>query len=319
MDLNGELLALFQDVQKCEKRKRGTGHSSFCVDAFVSSPLTAAIQTASKATAIVGKDIACKDPHHNETPRTRATWLLSPLAREQVESLADVGTELEELLRRLTHFFETVQLERTVVDTGVMAPGQPWWYTNTEAQLRDALERIRALSSDTPSSQFGEAAAGVTAGPQEGESGLAAGYSASSVVPIGFPDILPPSKGSKALKTALDSAEALLLSSVDSGTSADIPPRESQEAVLLRGKMLLQSLCNAEPLSTALITTHARFLDGLSRYSTVDSATIKVAILSCIAEPTLQFLEELQDISGKARSNSFSSEDSQESGQSGWS
>lgn len=311
---------MVQDVQKCEKRKNGTRHPSFCIDAFVSSPLTAAIQTASKATAIVGKDIACKDPHYSETTRTRVTWLLSPLVRERVEGLADVGTELQELLKRLTRFFETVQLERTVVDTGAMAPEQPWWYTNTETQLRDALERTRELFSDTPSSESGEAAAaGVTAEPHEGDAGLAAGSSASSVVAIGYPDILPPSKGSKALKTALDVAEALLLSSVDSGMSTEMPPRESEEEALLRGKILLQSLCKAEQLSTALITTHERFLKVLSRHSTVGSATIKVAMLTCGPVPTLHFLEGLQDISGRGRSNSSSSEDSQESGQSEWS
>lgn len=284
---------LFEEIHKCESRINRRQPPSFCIDAFVTSPLTVGLQTASISTVEMGKVMACKSAHQDIVEKSRVTWLVDPMLREQLSGPNETGTELNELLARLHELYVNMQMARTAIDIETMAAGEAWWTPYTKDELETILQRNRLgapgqISSDKYSATGEETAA--AEGTEAGEAAsTATNADQSTVVHIGDPEVIPLTARARALRDTIKYVEGPLHNRNDEGANAERPDRESGKLVKLRGKVILHVLCKTEALNTVLLVSHKRILEKLLR-ERVSPAKLKYAILSCGVEPSLTVL-----------------------------
>ncbi|CDJ41529.1 hypothetical protein, conserved [Eimeria tenella] len=298
--VNEAFRELFEHIHKCEGRVKRRQPASFCIDAFVTSPLTVSLQTASISTVAMGKEMACKDPKQTLEEKSRVTWLIDPMLREQLSGPSETGTELNELLTRLNELYDNVQMARTAIDIATMAAGETWWSPYTKDELETILHRNRLVAPGQILADEDSATGEEAAAAEETEAGEAASAAAdadqSTVVKIGDPEVMPLTASARALRDTIKTVERPLHNRNDEGASAERPVRESDDLVELRGKVILHVLCKTEALTTVLLVSHKKLLEKMLR-KRISPAKLKFAILSCGVEPSLAVLSSKTPVS----------------------
>ncbi|CDI83468.1 hypothetical protein, conserved [Eimeria acervulina] len=144
--------------------------NSFCFDAFLVSPLTRALQTASLSFHDVGSALKCPEViteqpqpqqqhHHREHRHHQVTWLVEPLLREKFSNMTDSGTEAAELRQLLKLLCGRHEMFPALFNFALIPDGQKWWLpylkktlSTLQKQLRRRL-RKQLLKGDAPAEE----------------------------------------------------------------------------------------------------------------------------------------------------------------------
>ncbi|CDI82272.1 hypothetical protein, conserved [Eimeria praecox] len=252
------LYSLISQIHECEKEKQRRPTPSFCVEAFISSPLTCSIQTASFATAASGKWFLCKSQRETVKRQTRVPWLLDPILKERTKTSAQVGTEATELQTKLQALRKKGSIASTVLDFSLLHPQHAWWLPSSPEQLLEILKGNAAKERTGSSS------------------------SSSGIYPfiVGKAEPWPPSIGAKSLKETSENMQSSL-------QNKSIPPpnspllKESAEALKLRTQVFIRILCAADNFFSGAVVSHPRFLKELLGVGKVKPGDVNGAVLTC--------------------------------------
>ncbi|KAL8430943.1 hypothetical protein ACSSS7_005619 [Eimeria intestinalis] len=295
LDASAQLRFVLDLIREGEKEK---GFEPFCIDAFISSPLRRALQTASISMNGIDKEYHCRPSGDQASnPELRSTWLVDPLVNEVVHDRSDEGQELFELQRSLYLLLEEQSLLPAVYDFEAVPAGEKWWLPYTASQLEALLADDKSQDSDVSTTS--------SDGPRDLDLADAlppppAAEATEDVLIVGDAVAGPPSAAEKSVKEALLRLERRLHSSTQSSVRRvnedddDDKPTvvEELKIVQLRGKILLQMLCDAKDASTFFIVTHSYFIMGLIGLPKYKNAQFKPYALFCDGtRPRLEKIE----------------------------
>ena len=257
---------LIHQIHQCEMEALKRPQPSFCLDAFVSSPLTSALQTASYATAASGKWFLCKGPKESVTKETRVTWQADPMLREEMRTAENAGTEVGALQTKLVDLNAKGNLPSTAVDFTLVSPQDAWWLPYAADDLRAILKQGGAAAVRTSTTSSTSTGSGSSSG--------------SNPFTVGDADPWPVTIGGKSLRDTSQRIQEPLQGRPIPPPQTPLP-REPAEVLKLRKDVLLFTLCKAQNFFSGALVTHPRMMKELLGVSKVKPGEIGGAVLTC--------------------------------------
>ncbi|KAL8439962.1 hypothetical protein Efla_007587 [Eimeria flavescens] len=301
---NRKLAFLLSTLRKLESQNPHV-QKPFCIDAFLVSPLTRSIHTA--ANSLHGINWRCSDspspdqagstPSDSSQEAASLVFLVDSLLREKISTMGDVGTERSLLRKRIAELYQQGELLPAAFDFSLIPEATPWWVPHTEAQLQALLQLANAQRpctncySDTASTAASDAGEGqqesafLALGPQ-GEAARKRQLSAAEAAVKGAFEAVeraarePAAMGRRVAEWEAVSSRLPLYQTV---------PREGNELLLLRARLLLAILCRAKEANSFFIVSHSLFLKTLTGDSKLSNAELRAYTLRCTdASPKLE-------------------------------
>ena len=292
------LTSLLVAIRNLEKQERTRGEDRtrpFCVDAFLVSPLTRALQTAANTMHGIDRHWHCAPSEGTEgsigaSRRKNPTWLVDSLLREKMSTRGDVGTETHTLRERLLDLHSKGKLQSSTFDFGLLPERSKWWVPHTADQLEAMVERFSA--SNTCDSCWSDTASTTASETEE--------QAVDTLLRLGSSPRHPLSAAENSIKNTFDLAESpahephavYRRMAVWKARNSKLPiyqtvPSESNQLLHLRAKLLLSILCRAEGADTMFIVTHSLFLKVLTGTEKFANAEIRAFLLVCDGTPKL--------------------------------
>lgn len=295
------MLSLFlSTVRNMEEESRLRGEEveqPFCVDAFLVSPLTRALQTAANSMVGVGAKLHCGPNRHMPIVRQPKSieeqgfiiWIVMDLLREKISTMGDIGLLKPDLTRRLIELRDQGQLEPSNFDFALL-PDDFWWVPHTEDQLKKLVSNF--IEASACSSCWSDALSTVASESEE--------KAQEAPLHLGSFGKHSLSAGEVALKDAVDVAQwpAREASAVLSRMAewdrrnSNLPvyqtvPEETRSQLQLRAELLLRIFCQVEGVNTFFMVTHSLFLKVLTNTSKLGNAEFRAYMLECNSTPKL--------------------------------
>ncbi|CDJ28728.1 uncharacterized protein EMH_0043490 [Eimeria mitis] len=284
--LDLKLYNLIEAINECEMQKLNRAVPSFCLEAFVSSPHTCSIQTATLGTSASGKWFLCRGPKETVTRNTRPTWLLDPMIRDRTKTIATAGTETSALQTKLLDLHTKGSMGSAALDFDLLPAQDAWWLPYSTEQLQAILRGSPEKERPSSSSSTGSA-------------------SGSNPFIVGDAEAWPHRIGATSLKATDERMQSSLQNRNGKGyltllgekglrtsyegslQNRSIPPpnsplpKESLDVLQLRNEVFLRALCLAKNFSSGLFFSHPRFLSALLGSAKVKAGDINAAVLTC--------------------------------------
>ncbi|KAL8271913.1 hypothetical protein Esti_004037 [Eimeria stiedai] len=297
MDASAQLRFVMQLVRQWEKDAES---EPVCFEAFLTSPLTRALQTSSLTMHGLDSEYHCPARGNQAlNPELRARWIVDPLITEMVHNRTDEGQELSELRRSLYLLLEQQSLLPAVFDFEAVRPEEKWWQPYTAQQLQKLLAGDLSNDSDVSHNASGEPADLDLADALDSPAAAPQAEGATEdLVVVGDAVAGLPSAAEESVKETLLQIESALRSSSDASArrveeDSDASPTVTEEikVLQLRGKLLLKTLCGAKNTRTFFAVTHSFFLMSILGLPKFSNAQFKVYALFCDGVPRLEKID----------------------------
>lgn len=303
------LLEAIQDLRELEK-SRAPDVSPFCIDAFLVSPLTRTLQTASVTMHQLDAGLKCPEPNEIYHPEKRVRWIVENFMREKLSNRTDLNLKLPALFSRLLALYDRGMLLPSVFDFTAMPLSETGFSPFTAEQLEGVLMNMNVEPSSEANAPTdldkdeGQAEddndSGETSSTLRGASTAADAKNDGTILTtpgVHISKLSAPETSVRSLslrvKAPLYGEEGIRRRYLQTDGPNAFKVERLRD-MKTRGKLFLALLCEAEGARTFFAVTHSLFLKVLTKTKMFKNAEIRAFVLYCEVEPRLEKLTSIR-------------------------